>query len=234
VGFVIPLIDFAFIIGAVLATMMSGEELKDLGITRRYGVLALPIGLLVSFGLMWLRSLDQRFSGGMPLSYDPIPLLVVIIGGAYHSFAEEVLFRGYFVGRLSRDFGWVAAVVISGIAFGIMPFAYLGADPTVSVQISEVGKFFTSVFPALTLTGILLALVYRFIGNLIATWFGVTLSIWTFGFIRSGIVENMNFPLFSLISYSALIAAALLGVRLLQKIHGQKVLGFKEITTIIK
>lgn len=234
VGFVVPFIDFAWILGPILVTLMSGGELKDLGITRRYGVLALALGLIVGFAIMGVRSLDPRFAGYSMVHARLAPALALILGGAFHAFAEEVLFRGYMVGRLSRDFGWVPAVIISGISYGLMPFAYLGADPAAISQISEIGKFFGSVFPAVLLMGIMLALVYRIIGNVICNWFGVSLSIWTLGFIRGGIISGMNFPLFSFAGYIALTAAALLIARKLLIHYGKKTLTLKDIKDIVE
>ncbi|HHS50070.1 MAG TPA: CPBP family intramembrane metalloprotease, partial [candidate division Zixibacteria bacterium] len=148
VGFVIPLVNTTYIIWAVFATFQSGGKLSDLGITRRYGLLALALGLLVGFVIMGLRTLDPRFAGYLIFKMEVLPVAVVILAGGYHAFAEEVLFRGYFVGRLSRDFGWVPAVIISGIAYGLAPFAFLGADPLSTQQVAEIGQFFTTVFPA--------------------------------------------------------------------------------------
>ena len=192
VGFVVPFVDFAWILGPVLVTLMFGGDLRDLGITRKYGLLALALGLIVGFGIMGVRSLDPRFAGYVSVKMEAIPVLALIVGGAYHAFAEEVLFRGYFVGSLSRDFGWVPAVLISGLAYALIPFAFLGADPSALEQIKEVGDFFATVFPALLLLGILLAIVYRIVGNVVCNWFGISLSIWTLGFIRGGIWRNFR------------------------------------------
>ena len=233
VGFVIPFLDLFYILGAVLATLMSGGELKDLGITRRYGLLALAVGLLVGFAIMGVRSLDPRYAGYLKVSNEVLPGLVLVFGGAFHAFAEEVLFRGYMMGRLSRDIGWVPGILISGIAYGLMPFAFLGADPTAPEQILEISRFFGSVFPAMLLLGVLLALVYRIVGNIICPWFGVTLSIWTLGFIKGGIAEDMSNPLLSLAGYICLIILTVFGIRLLLKAYGKETISIKEIKNIV-
>ncbi len=234
VGFVVPFIDFAWILGPILVTLMAGGELKDLGITRKYSLLALALGLIVGFGIMGVRSLDPRFAGYLPVSMQFAPVLALLIGGAFHAYAEEVLFRGYMVGRLSKDFGWVPAVIISGIAYGLIPFAYLGADPAAISQIGEIGEFFGTVFPAVMLMGIMLALVYRVVGNVICNWFGVALSIWTLGFIRGGIIKDMSFPIFSLFGYSGLIVLLLVLSHLILKHYGKKTLTLKDITDIVE
>jgi len=233
VGFVVPFIDLAWILGPMLAMLIAGRELRDLGITRRYGLLALALGLLVGFGIMGVRSLDPRFAGNLSVKMEFVPVLVLIIGGAYHALAEEILFRGYIMGRISRDFGWVPAVLISGIAYGLMPLAYLGADPTALAQIQEVNLFFGSVFPAVLLMGVLLALVYRIVGSVICNWFGVALSIWTLGFIRGGVVEGMNYPLFSLIGYVSLSVFVVVASRWLLKAYGKNTLSFKDLKDIV-
>lgn len=234
VGFVIPLIDLSYIIWAVFATFQSGGRLSDLGITRKYGLLALCLGLLAGFAIMGIRSLDPRFAGYLQFTMEPLPLTVLIIGGAFHAFAEEVLFRGYFVGRLSKDFGWVPAVIISGLVYGLAPFAFLGADPLSTNQIAEIGKFFISVFPAVTLLGVFLALVYRIIGSIITTWFAVTLSIWALGFIKGGMGANLSYPVFSLVGYILLALSAIIIVTLLMKHYGHKLLKLNELKNIIE
>jgi len=234
VGFVVPFIDFAWILGPILVTLMAGGELKDLGITRRYGVLALALGLIVGFAIMGVRSLDPRFAGYLPVSMEISSILALIVGGAFHAYAEEVLFRGYMVGRLSKDFGWVPAVIISGIAYGLMPFAYLGADPAALSQISEISKFFGSVFPAVLLMGIMLALIYRIVGNVICNWFGVALSIWTLGFIRGGIIADMSFPLLSFAGYTLLAGLVFILSHIILKRYGKKTLTFEDLKGIVE
>jgi|GEM_PF-2937986 len=234
VGFVVPLLDLMFILGSVLSVLMSGNELRDLGLTRKYLLLALAAGLLVGFAIIGVRSLDPRYAGYVQAKSELIPIITFIIGGAYHAFAEEILFRGFFVGRLSRDFGWVPAIIISGIAYGLMPFAFLGADPTSPAQIEEIGRFFGSVFPAMMLLGIMLALVYRIIGNLLTTWFGVALSIWVLGFIRGGILEYTSYPYFALVGYASLSILAIIGIRLLMKAYGREPIGIKEIKEMVE
>ena len=234
VGFIVPLIDFAYIFGAVFATLQSGGKISDLGITRRYGLLALAVGLLVGFAIMGFRSLDPRFAGYIQFKMEVIPAAIVLIFGAYHAFAEELLFRGYFVGRLSKDFGWVPAIIISGIVYGLAPFAFLGADPLSTNQIAEIGKFFTSVFPAVSILGIFLAFVYRASGTIVTTWFGVTLSIWALGFMKGGVSANLSYPVFALCGYIALILAAIIVIQLLLKVYGHKALNIKDIKNIVE
>lgn len=234
VAFIVPVIDFAYILGSILVTLMSNGTLKDIGITRKYSLLALALGLIVGFAIIGFRSIDPRFAGCMEVVPEPIPVLVLIIAGAYHALAEEVLFRGFFIGRLSRDLGWVPAVLISAVAYAITPFAILGADPTVAVQIEEIGRFFSEVFPALFALGIILALIYRVMGTIITTWFGVSLSIWTLGFIRGGLIQDMSFPVFSLAGYTALFLLVIIGIQILLKIHGREVLKMKDIKKIVE
>jgi len=233
VNFILPLIDFAYIIGAVFAVLQSGGKISDLGITHRYGPLALAIGLLVSFAIMGFRSLDSRFAGNIQTTAEPIVTIVFILSGAFHAFAEEVLFRGYFVGRLSKDFGWVPAIIISGIAYGLAPFAFLGADPLSIQQIAEIGVFFKTVFPAVTILGIFLAFVYRASGTLVTTWFGVTLSIWALGFIKGGFGVNPSFPIFALFGYIALIIAIIWLIIVIMQHFGHKPLNIEDIKHIV-
>ena len=135
--------------------------------------------------------------------------------------------------RLSRDFGWVPAVIISGLAYGIAPFALLGADPTSIGQIKEISIFFYSVFPAVTLMGILLALVYRMIGNLVATFFGVTLSLWALGFMR-GNIGDFGCPLMTFGAYILLMSVAFIAVRLAMKKYGHKTMKIKDLKNIVE
>ncbi len=234
VGFIVPMIDITYIIWAVFATFQAGGKLSDLGITRRYSLLALSLGLIVGFAIIALRTLDPRFAGYLQFKMEPLPVAIVIIAGTYHAFAEEVLFRGYFVGRLSKDFGWVPAVVVSGIFYGLAPFAFLGADPMSTNQIAEIGEFFSTVFPAVALMGVFLALVYRAIGTLVTTWFAVSLSIWTLGFIKGGLVANISFPLFTFIAYLFLIIGTIVSITLMMKRFGHKPVNINDILHIIE
>lgn len=233
IGFVVPMLNMAYILGACLVTYISGGRLKDLGITRRYSVLALALGLLVGFCIIGMRTLDPRFSGYISLDTGFLPLLSSVIGIAFHCFAEEVLFRGYFVGRLSRDFGWIPAIIISALCYGLAPFALIGADPTAIYQVQEISRFFSSVFPAVFLLGLFLALVYRFIGNLITPWFGVTLSVWTYGYMKGGMNISTNYPIFKLIGLIVLIIFGVLIIRRIQKFYGEKPVSIKEIKNMI-
>ncbi len=97
---------------------------KDLGYTLLSIVpyLLLSVSLVVIFKLLW-SSIDTEQAQEIPFSdlYLPIHYIVAFITLVVMApVAEELLFRGYLLGKLKAKINPYAAVVISSLVFGAM------------------------------------------------------------------------------------------------------------------
>jgi membrane protease YdiL (CAAX protease family) len=125
-----------------------GRSLRDLGIGGHHLRPAIALGLLLA-GIQFAMTL---WGYDLPEPVDWAPLLVMsLVVGAF----EAVFFRGFIQGRLEASFGTATAVIVAATLYSLYHVGY-------GMGSSEMGFLFG--------LGVLYAIAYRLVENVLVLW----------------------------------------------------------------
>lgn len=163
-------------------TIYSGEGLADYGlIWRRKTLIELINGLLIGLFFTFSLFLSQAFLGWLNFLPANPQISKIILEGFLVAlavgFAEELLFRGWLLRELEKDYRPAIALVISALIFALTHFIK---------PLAEIIRTFPQ-FPALVLLGLILGWAKRACGGNLGKSIGLHAGlIWAYYILNVG------------------------------------------------
>lgn len=139
---------------AALAATLVGRLLlrEEVGLSRTKAGRHFALGLGLSLGLVALACGVPAVAGVTTLAWSGVPASRLVVVLAQHAlcvaptaFAEELLVRGVPLKALSRGLHPVAAVAMTGLAFGALHLSNPSASWVAAVNVALVGAWFGAV-----------------------------------------------------------------------------------------
>jgi membrane protease YdiL (CAAX protease family) len=200
-----PLVDLLFFVFPILFLRLFGKEgFSFVGVSKKRIWAALILGLPLGLFLGWM-SVSRSLSVGQYLFLPPtLNLISYALTALFHLLAVEFFYRGWLASILERSYGFVAAVFISGLLYGLSPLFSLGISPALSSAYSSGVFFWGAVFPFTFLIGALLATIARLTRNLLAPVLAMLPQTLLGDFVQNGAAHRIFHPASNIIGIVAL------------------------------
>lgn len=200
-----PLIDLLFFVLPVFSLrLLERQDLSFLGVSKKRIWAALILGLPLGLFLGWM-SVSRFLSAGQYVFLPPVLNLVsYALTAGFHLLAVEFFYRGWLASTLERSYGFLAAVILSGLLYGLSPLFTLGIDPSLSSAYSSATFFWGAVFPLTFLIGTLLATMARLTRNLLAPVLAMLPQTLIGDLVQNGAAHRIVHPVSNIIGITAL------------------------------
>lgn len=200
-----PLIDLLFLISPVFSLrLLERQDFSFLGVSKKRIWAAVILGLPLGLFLGWM-SVSRSLSAGQYIFFPPaLNLVSYALTASFHLLAVEFFYRGWLASTLERSYGFLTAVILSGLLYGLAPLFTLGTDPTLSSAYSSGTFYWGAVFPLTFLIGVLLAAIARLTRNLLASVLAMLPQTLIGDLVQNGAAHRIAHPVSNIIGIVAL------------------------------